>query len=123
MAYQREGPFGGRPAPTPKQSPPHVSELTQTQQSLYSLSVIISRIVLKNWRNFRSIDIRLTERVFIVGPNAAGKPNLLDAVRFLRDIAKPGGDCNRQSFSEEVFRKSDVWRRREVSPMWSWELN
>jgi len=53
--------------------------------------MIISRLSLKNWRNFRSIDIELTDRVFIVGPNASGKSNLLDAVRFLRDIAKPGG--------------------------------
>ena len=53
--------------------------------------MIISRLRLKNWRNFRSIDIDLTDRVFIVGPNASGKSNLLDALRFLRDIAKPGG--------------------------------
>jgi predicted ATPase len=53
--------------------------------------MIISRLTLKNWRNFRHIDIDLTDRVFIVGPNASGKSNLLDAVRFLRDIAKPGG--------------------------------
>jgi predicted ATPase len=53
--------------------------------------MIVSRLALKNWRNFRLIDVKLTERVFIVGPNAAGKSNLLDALRFLRDIAKPGG--------------------------------
>ena len=53
--------------------------------------MIISRLVLKNWRNFRSFDVRLTNRVFVIGPNASGKSNLLDALRFLRDIAKPGG--------------------------------
>jgi predicted ATPase len=53
--------------------------------------MIISRLILKNWRNFRDIDIALTDRVFIVGANASGKSNLLDAIRFLRDIAKPGG--------------------------------
>lgn len=53
--------------------------------------MIISRLVLKNWRNFRSVDIPLKERVFIVGPNASGKSNLLDALRFLRDVSKPGG--------------------------------
>jgi len=35
--------------------------------------------------------VRLTERVFLVGPNASGKSNLLDALRFLRDVAKEGG--------------------------------
>jgi predicted ATPase len=29
--------------------------------------------------------------MFLIGPNASGKSNLLDAFRFLRDIAKPGG--------------------------------
>jgi predicted ATPase len=53
--------------------------------------MIISRITLKNWRNFRKIDIRLSERVFLIGPNASGKSNLLDVLRFLRDIAKAGG--------------------------------
>ena len=53
--------------------------------------MIISRLTLKNWRNFQSVHIQLTERVFIIGPNASGKSNLLDAVRFLRDVSKPGG--------------------------------
>lgn len=53
--------------------------------------MIISNIKLKNWKNFKEVDVPLTDRVFIVGPNASGKSNLLDALRFLRDIAKPGG--------------------------------
>ncbi len=53
--------------------------------------MIISRLKLSNWRNFRSADIHLRNRVFIIGPNASGKSNFLDAIRFLRDIAKPGG--------------------------------
>jgi len=53
--------------------------------------MLISKLTLKNWRNFKSIDIDLTERVFIVGANASGKSNLLDAIRFLKDIVKPGG--------------------------------
>lgn len=53
--------------------------------------MMISRLVLKNWRNFRAIDVVLSDRVFIVGANASGKSNFLDALRFLREIAKPGG--------------------------------
>lgn len=53
--------------------------------------MIISHIKLKNWKNFREIEVDMKERVFIVGPNASGKSNFLDAFRFLRDIAKPGG--------------------------------
>lgn len=53
--------------------------------------MIISRIKLKNWKNFKEIDVPLQSRTFMVGPNASGKSNLLDVFRFLRDIAKPGG--------------------------------
>src|ERR1700693_1790206 len=69
--------------------------------------MIISRLVLKNWRNFRSAEIGLTERVFIVGPNASGKSNLLDAVRFLRDIAKPGG-----GLQQAIFQRGGVSKIR-----------
>ena len=53
--------------------------------------MIISHLSLKNWRNFRSVDVQFAPRVFVTGPNASGKSNLLDVFRFLRDIAKPGG--------------------------------
>lgn len=48
-------------------------------------------IKLANWRNFKAADIPLQDRMFLVGPNASGKSNLLDAFRFLRDIASVGG--------------------------------
>ncbi len=50
----------------------------------------ITRLQLKNWRNFRDADLALRDRVFIIGPNASGKSNLLDAIRFLRDTASSG---------------------------------
>ncbi len=53
--------------------------------------MLISHIELKNWRNFRSVDVELNERAFVVGPNASGKSNFLDVFKFLRDIAKQGG--------------------------------
>ena len=50
-----------------------------------------TRLKLKNWRNCTRVDLELSERLFVTGPNASGKSNLLDAFRFLRDIAKSGG--------------------------------
>ena len=52
----------------------------------------ITRIQLKNWLNFQKLDTgKLGDRVFIIGPNAAGKSNLLEVFRFLRDVAQPAG--------------------------------
>lgn len=51
----------------------------------------LTRVSLKNWRNFRSADAQLGSRLFVVGPNASGKSNFLDVFAFLRDLAKPGG--------------------------------
>ncbi len=51
----------------------------------------ISHVKLRNWRNFLNIDVDLQERMFLVGPNASGKSNLLDVFRFIHDIAKSHG--------------------------------
>jgi len=59
------------------------------------MPVVFTRLELTNWRNFKNVDIALSPRVFVAGPNASGKTNLLDAIRFLRDIAAPGGSLLR----------------------------
>lgn len=53
--------------------------------------MIISRLKLKNWRNFRDLDIGFQEISYVLGPNASGKSNLLDVFRFLRDVSKSKG--------------------------------
>lgn len=51
----------------------------------------ITKITLKNWKNFSDVAINVDNRLFIVGANASGKSNFLDALRFMRDIVKHGG--------------------------------
>ena len=51
----------------------------------------ITHVTAHNWRNFKNLDIAVADRLLIVGPNAAGKSNLLDLFRFLGDISRPGG--------------------------------
>jgi predicted ATPase len=47
---------------------------------------------LENWRNFTKVDVpKLQRRVFLAGPNASGKSNLLDVFRFLREVVTLGG--------------------------------
>lgn len=50
-----------------------------------------TRLKLTNWRNFKNAECSLAARAFFVGPNASGKSNLLDAFRFLLDLAPDGG--------------------------------
>lgn len=47
----------------------------------------ISRLIVKNYRNLRDIDICLGESVILIGENNSGKSNLLRAVTlpFLTD--------------------------------------
>lgn len=70
----------------------------------------ISHLHLEKWRNFYEVDVDLASRVFIVGPNASGKSNLLDAVRFLRDVASVGG-----GFQEAVQQRGTVSKIRALS--------
>ena len=60
-------------------------------------------LYLENWRNFARVDVELAPRVFLVGPNASGKSNLLDVFRFLHDIVKIGG-----GFQEAVRRRRGI---------------
>ena len=61
------------------------------------------KLRLQNWKNFRDVEVELQDRMFLVGPNASGKSNLLDALRFLRDLASLGG-----GFGDAVRRRGGV---------------
>lgn len=50
----------------------------------------ISHVKLRNWKNFNTVEADLSLRTFLIGPNASGKSNLLDAFRFLHDVASDG---------------------------------
>jgi predicted ATPase len=53
--------------------------------------MIITALRSKNYRNFNDISFTLGDRVFLVGPNASGKSNLLDIFRFFHDLTSIGG--------------------------------
>ncbi len=43
----------------------------------------LSRIVIKNFRNFKLLDVRLGEHAVVLGENKVGKTNLLFALQLL----------------------------------------
>jgi len=69
-----------------------------------------THISLWNWRNFQRVDVDLQDRVFLVGPNASGKSNFLDAFRFLHDIVSVGG-----GFQGAVKQRGGVSSLRALS--------
>lgn len=73
----------------------------------------ISRIQIKNFRNFRKLDIALSEHAVIVGENRVGKSNLIYALRLILDPSLP--DSSRQLKDEDFWdglprplKKSDI---------------
>jgi predicted ATPase len=68
-----------------------------------------TRIRLENWRNFRHVEVDLQGRVFLVGPNASGKSNFLDAFRFLHEVVRHSG------FQQAVLHRGGVSRLRNWS--------
>ena len=100
--------------------------------------MLITKLKLQNWRNFKKIEVDLRERVFVIGPNASGKSNLLDVLRFLRDIAKPTGGglqravekrggmtkvrCLLARRDPEVFIEVELADRIDTPPLWRYGL-
>ena len=52
----------------------------------------ITRIRAKNYRSIRELDLELGPLTVLVGPNASGKSNVLDVLRFIRDAVSYGLD-------------------------------
>lgn len=80
-----------------------LSDLSPFRGTSTTTVMRFTRLFLQNWRNFLKVDVALRERMFITGPNASGKSNLLDALRFLRDVAEPRG-----GFQEAVHSRGGV---------------
>lgn len=59
--------------------------------------MFVQRLKIENWKNFRKGDVKLTRRLFLVGPNASGKSNFLDIFRFLRDVSLDTGGGFKQA--------------------------
>ena len=67
----------------------------------------LTHLTLRNWRNFKQADFDMQERMIVIGANASGKSNLLDALRFLRQVASPGG-----GFQDAVSTRGGMSRVR-----------
>lgn len=67
----------------------------------YGVSVRLSRITVKNFRNLVDVDVPLSRHTVIVGENRSGKSNLLHAMRLVLD--------NTLSGDQRRLRPEDFW--------------
>ena len=65
------------------------------------------KLRLANWQNFVLVDVPLQGRAFLIGPNASGKSNLLNAFRFLHDLVALGG-----GFEAAITKRGGVSKLR-----------
>lgn len=59
---------------------------------------MLRRLRVKNYKSLRNLDLRLNDLNVLVGPNAAGKSNILDCLAFLSEQARGKGE--------------EAWKRR-----------
>ena len=78
-------------------------------EKIWSHSMIVTRLKLKNWRNFQNIDVNLRERAYLIGPNASGKSNFLDVFRFIRDISNTSGGGLQKAIQDRGGIKKVRW--------------
>lgn len=100
--------------------------------------MLITRLKLKNWLNFKKVDVALRERIYVIGPNASGKSNLLEVLRFLRDVAKPEGGGLQKAVKDrggitklrsllarrdpEISIEVEIAERVDAEPVWRYCL-
>jgi predicted ATPase len=100
--------------------------------------MIVKSIKLHNWKNFQNCEVNLSERCFIIGANASGKSNFIDALRFLRDISKQAGGlqnaveerggitkirCLAARTQTNVSITVQLGEPNEAQPLWSYCLD
>ncbi len=70
----------------------------------------ISRVSVQNFRNFKNLDVSLSEHAVIVGENRIGKSNFIYALRLILDPSLP--DSARQLREEDFWDGLDGENRR-----------
>jgi putative ATP-dependent endonuclease of OLD family len=68
---------------------------------LYAFTMRISRIQVKNFRNFHELDVNLGQHAVIVGENKIGKSNLIYGLRLVLDPSLPD--------SARALKDEDFW--------------
>jgi predicted ATPase len=73
---------------------------------------MITRLQVRNFKSLRELDVRLGAINVLVGPNMAGKSNMLDVFRFLHEIVfpKPGSQGVSFAFAQRSGVNEVLWK-------------
>jgi predicted ATPase len=85
---------------------------------------MIRKITLRNWKSFREAELYFDPLVVLIGTNASGKSNVIDALDFLSRIAqsKDLAECLHGSGNGETFRGGVEWVTRRGEQEFSLEV-
>lgn len=77
--------------------------------------VFLTRVRVENYRSIASCDVPVGPLTVLAGPNAAGKSNFLDAIRFVRDALRtsPGRALEPRGGLEEVLHRNVSGRQAD----------
>jgi len=79
---------------------------------------MIKRLHVKNFLSLRDVELELTQRNVLVGPNMSGKSNLIECLLFLTQVAISGLNkalLDRNGFAEVVWKGSPSDQRIGIS--------
>jgi predicted ATPase len=85
------------------------------EASRFEEAALITRLQVRNFRSLRDLEIRPGTNNVLVGPNAAGKSNILEVLRFLTHIGLVGLNkafLNRNGYPEVS------WKGKEGGPIY-----
>lgn len=73
-------------------------------------SPYISRIEIKNFRNFKEVDVKLNHKQVIIGENNAGKTNLLRAIQLIldRNLSDSDRDLTISDFHDSLENPTEI---------------
>lgn len=70
-----------------------------------TIRLMIELLTAKNYKSLRDLEVPLQPLTVLVGPNAAGKSNILDCLSFISELSVKGGEAvgARKGFAELVW--------------------
>ena len=78
--------------------------------------MILSQLIIKNFRNFEGIELSLTNKNVVFGLNDIGKSNFLAAIRFLLDITvRRNGFVDSDFYNRNTDKEIEITLKIEIS--------